>query len=69
MKKNSEKMKGLLAKSATQLNEELASLRKEQFNLRMQAALGQPTKSHLVREARKSIARLKTVMTQQANAK
>jgi len=69
MKKNSEYYKELLAKTPAQLTEELASLRKEQFNLRMQAALGQPTKSHLVTQARKNIARLKTAMTQKASAK
>jgi len=69
MKKNSEQFKQLLAKTPAQLTEELASLRKEQFNLRMQAALGQPTKSHLVTQARKNIARLKTAMTKKASAK
>lgn len=69
MKKNSEHYKELLAKTPAQLTEELTSLRKEQFNLRMQAALGQPTKSHLVRQARKNIARLKTAMTKNASAK
>ncbi len=46
-----------------QLNDELLSLKKEQFNLRFQAATGQLEKSHRVQEVRRDIARLKTVMS------
>ena len=67
--KSATKVKELRAKSATDLKAELGGLRKEQFNLRMQAALGQPVKGHLVREARKTIARVKTLMNQQVSAK
>lgn len=66
--KNSEYVKGLRGKDAKALNDELAAVRKEQFNLRMQQATGQQTKSHLVTIARKKIARLKTVLQQQAKA-
>lgn len=62
--KTTEYTKSIRAKSADELKTELSSLRKEQFNLRIQAALGQPAKGNLVRNARKSIARVKTVMNQ-----
>jgi large subunit ribosomal protein L29 len=66
--KAQEYVKSLRGKDAKALNEELAALRREQFNLRMQAATGQATKPHLVRDVRKKIARLKTVLTQQVKA-
>jgi large subunit ribosomal protein L29 len=47
-----------------QLTDNLANLKKEQFNLRFQAATGQMEKSHRVGEIRKDIARIKTVMRQ-----
>ena len=47
-----------------QLSDELLKLKKEQFNLRFQAATGQMEKSHRVGEIRKDIARIKTVMRQ-----
>lgn len=46
-----------------QLNDELLSLKKEQFNLRFQAATGQLEKSHRVQEVRRDIARIKTVLS------
>ncbi|MFA5940994.1 MAG: 50S ribosomal protein L29 [Sinimarinibacterium sp.] len=64
--KGQEYVKALRGKDAKALGEELEALRKEQFNLRMQQATGQGGKPHLVRDARKKIARLKTVMAQQA---
>lgn len=67
--KNTEYTKTLRAKSADELKTELTSLRKEQFNLRIQSALGQPAKGSAVRLARKSIARVKTLMNQKAAAK
>ena len=45
-----------------QLAEQLLSLKKEQFNLRFQAATGQVEKTHRVNEIRKDIARIKTVL-------
>lgn len=66
--KTTEFVKTLRDKSAADLKTELAALRKEQFNLRMQAAVGQLTQSNLVRDVRKKIARVKTVMQQQAKA-
>jgi large subunit ribosomal protein L29 len=45
-----------------QLAETLLNLKKEQFNLRFQAATGQVEKTHRVNEIRKDIARIKTVL-------
>jgi large subunit ribosomal protein L29 len=45
-----------------QLSDSLLSLKKEQFNLRFQAATGQVEKTHRVNEIRKDIARIKTVL-------
>jgi large subunit ribosomal protein L29 len=51
------------------LNDELANLKKEQFNLRFQKATGQLEKSSRVNEVRKDIARVKTIARQAAEAK
>jgi large subunit ribosomal protein L29 len=45
-----------------QLADNLISLKKEQFNLRFQAATGQVEKTHRVEEIRRDIARIKTVL-------
>jgi len=45
-----------------QLGDELLKLKKEQFNLRFQAATGQMEKTHRVEQVRKDIARIKTVL-------
>lgn len=57
----------LREKSVRELNEELLKLRKEQFALRMQKASGQLGQVHLLREARKDIARVKTVIQEKRN--
>ncbi|GJM06313.1 MAG: 50S ribosomal protein L29 [marine bacterium B5-7] len=44
------------------LQETLASLLKEQFNLRMQKGTGQLAKPHLLRQVRRNIARVKTLL-------
>jgi len=49
-----------------QLTEQLLQLKKEQFNLRFQAATGQMEKTHRVQEVRRDIARVKTVMRAKA---
>ncbi|MDH7640846.1 50S ribosomal protein L29 [Sphingomonas oryzagri] len=51
-----------------QLNTQLSELKREQFNLRFQAATGQLEKPSRVREVRKDIARIKTAQTQRAAA-
>ena len=52
----------LKAKSADELKESLVDLRKEQFNLRFQAASGQLENTARVREVRRGIARIKTIL-------
>ncbi len=51
-----------------QLQDALLDLKREQFNLRFQAATGQLEKPHRVDEVRKSIARIKTLLRQQQPA-
>jgi len=58
------KIEDVRAFTPDQLTDSLANLKKEQFNLRFQAATGQMEKSHRVGEVRKDIARIKTVMRQ-----
>ncbi len=60
------KTKDVRALSDEQLSEELLKLRREQFNLRMQAATGQAAKPDQHGKVRKSIARLKTVQHERA---
>ena len=54
-------------KTTDDLQEELLRLRKEQFALRMQFASGQMGQVHLMKEVRRDIARVKTVMKEKAN--
>jgi len=51
-----------------QLTDQLLSLKKEQFNLRFQAATGQLEKTHRVEVVRRDIARIKTVLRSKAKA-
>ena len=52
--------------SGDQLTEQLGQLKREQFNLRFQAATNQLEKPSRVREVRKDIARIKTVQSQRS---
>ena len=54
------------AAEATQIGEELAKLKKEQFNLRFQQATGQLEKTSRMREVRRMIARAKTVLREKS---
>ena len=56
----------LREKSAQQLNEQLLGLLRDQFNLRMQKATGQLGQSHLLSQVKRDLARVKTVLKQQA---
>ena len=58
----------LKAKSAAELNEELVAAKKELFNLRFQNATNQLENTSSIKEVRKNIARIQTVITEQANA-
>lgn len=51
-----------------QLNEELAKLKKEQFNLRFQKATGQLEKTARIKAVRRDIARIKTIAAEKAAA-
>lgn len=59
----------LRAKSQGELRTELTSLKKEQFNLRFQAASGQIENTARVRDIRRDVARINTILTEQAEAK
>ncbi len=52
----------VLGKTADELNESLLGLKKEQFNLRFQKASGQLENTARVRQVRRDIARIKTVL-------
>ena len=58
----------LKAKSVAELNEELVAAKKELFNLRFQNATNQLDNPGRIKEVRKNIARIQTVITEQANA-
>jgi large subunit ribosomal protein L29 len=62
------KAEELRTETLDQLSDRLASLKKEQFNLRFQAATGQLEKTARVREVRRDIARVKTVAAQKRAA-
>ena len=58
----------LRAKSKDELRDELVSLKKEQFNLRFQAASGQLENTARVKKVRREVARIQTILTEQAEA-
>ena len=57
-------VEGLKAKSAAELQEELVAAKKELFNLRFQNATNQLDNTSRIKEVRKNIARIQTVITQ-----
>ena len=56
----------LKAKTAAELNEELVAAKKELFNLRFQNATNQLDNTGRIKEVRKNIARIQTVITEKA---
>ena len=58
-----EELKG---KSVAELNEELVAAKKELFNLRFQNATNQLDNTNRIKEVRKNIARIQTVITEKA---
>ena len=58
----------LKVKSAAELNEELVAAKKELFNLRFQNATNQLDNTSRIKEVRKNIARIQTLITEKANA-
>jgi large subunit ribosomal protein L29 len=66
--KTPQRLSDLRAMSNDQLGDELAKLKKEQFNLRFQRATGQLENTGRVNQVRKDIARVMTVSRQKAGA-
>ena len=67
--KITQRQSDLKAMSTDQLQDELLKLKKEQFNLRFQRATGQLENTSRLREARRDIARIKTVAAQKRDGK
>ena len=64
--KSSEYLKELRTQSAAQLQEQLVAAKKELFNLRFQNATNQLDNTGRIKEVRKNIARIQTVITEKA---
>jgi len=62
------KVSDVRAKTADELKDELVGLKKEQFNLRFQRATQQLESTSRVREVRRDIARVKTVLSEKSKA-
>ena len=59
-------LEGYRSSTADQLRDEVAKLRKEQFNLRFQKATGQMEKTSRVGDIRRSIARIEAVLSEKS---
>jgi large subunit ribosomal protein L29 len=66
--KSKKYVEDLQNKSDSELNEELVAAKKELFNLRFQNATNQLDNTGRIKEVRKNIARIQTVITEKANA-
>ncbi|MDZ4760663.1 MAG: 50S ribosomal protein L29 [Alphaproteobacteria bacterium] len=62
------KVEDIRLKTPDQLRDEMTRLKKEQFNLRFQKATGQLEKTSRVREIRRDIARIETILSEKAKA-
>ncbi len=60
------KIEDMRTKTDDQLKAELADLKREQFNLRFQAATSQLERPARIKEVRRDIARIKTLQTQRS---
>ena len=65
--KTSKYVEDLRAKSVAELNELLVAAKKELFNLRFQNATNQLDNTGRIKEVRKNIARIQTIITEKAN--
>ena len=65
--KTNKYVEDLKAKSAAELAQDLVAAKKELFNLRFQNATNQLDNTARIKEVRKNIARILTVITQKAN--
>ena len=63
------KVEDIRAMSPDQMDDAVANLKKERFNLRFQRATGQLENTSRMREARRDIARIKTIAAQQRDKK
>lgn len=61
-------LEDLSTKSVAELNNELVAAKKELFNLRFQNATNQLENTGRIKEVRRNIARIQTVITQKTNA-
>ena len=66
--KSKQFMEELRGKSVTELNEDLVAAKKELFNLRFQNATSQLDNTGRIRDVRRNIARIQTIMVEKANA-
>ncbi len=66
--KTKDYLKDLNSKSVDELQNELVAAKKELFNLRFQNATNQLENTSRIKEVRKNIARIQTVIAQKANA-
>ena len=64
--KSKQRLSNIKAMTQDQLQDELLSLKKEQFNLRFQRATGQLENTGRVREVRRDIARVRTLQRQKS---
>ncbi|MFV0342654.1 MAG: 50S ribosomal protein L29 [Anaerocolumna sp.] len=66
--KTNKYVEDLKVKNASELNEELVAAKKELFNLRFQNATNQLDNTSRIKEVRKNIARIQTVISEKAKA-
>ncbi|MDE6761504.1 MAG: 50S ribosomal protein L29 [Lachnospiraceae bacterium] len=66
--KTKEYREDLRSKNVEELNAELVAAKKELFNLRFQNATNQLENTSRIKEVRRNIARIQSVMTEKANA-
>ena len=64
--KTNQYVENLKAKTAAELDEELVAAKKELFNLRFQNATNQLDNTSRIKEVRKNIARIQTVITEKS---
>ncbi len=62
------KVSEMKEKSVDELNEELLNLKREHFTLRMQKGSEQLEQNHRLKEVRRDVARVKTIITQKADS-
>ena len=66
--KNAKYLEDLRSKTATELHADLVAAKKELFNLRFQNATSQLDNTARIREVRRNIARIETIMATKADA-